>query len=208
MTPRPVPAGRFDRRSMLCALGASLSVPLLSGCGLRRRHEPLPPPMRAGTRLDAVFPQVDSYLDVRNAHTDERVAVRFMSDGRENRRALRRLDWMFRDWRDEEAPDIDRRIYWALAAMSNAAKRNGHSGQVTLLSGYRTAHTTNLLQSRGAGASSTSYHMRRRAADIRFEGIPPQQIAQLAEWLEVGGVGRYGSRFTHIDSGPVRTWGS
>ncbi|WP_159456676.1 YcbK family protein [Roseivivax jejudonensis] len=155
-----------------------------------------------------MFPNVDSYLDVKNAHTGEQVAVRFMSNGRERRRALHRLDWLFRDWREEEAPDIDRRIYWSLAAISDAAKRNGHSGQIILLSGYRTPHTTHLLQSRGTGASSTSYHMKRRAADIRLEGIPPEQIANLAEWLEVGGVGRYGSRFTHIDSGPIRTWGS
>ncbi|EPX86022.1 YcbK family protein [Salipiger mucosus] len=151
---------------------------------------------------------MDSHLDIKNAHTGEQVALRFMADGREKRRALRRLDWIFRDWRDEEAPEIDRRIYWALATLSNAVKQEGHAGQITLLSGYRTPETTHLLQSRGSGASSTSYHMKRRAADIRFEGIPPEEVARLAEWLEVGGVGRYGSRFTHIDSGPVRTWGS
>ncbi|ETW13875.1 hypothetical protein ATO8_03256 [Roseivivax marinus] len=207
MTTPPVSAGRFGRRRFLCTLGAGLTAPLVSGCGFRR-EEPLPSPARSGTRLDSVFPRVDSHLNIRNAHTGEHVAVRFMADGRERRRALRKLDWIFRDWRDEEAPDIDRRIYWTLAALSNEAKRNGHSGEITLLSGYRTMHTTQLLQSKSTGASSTSYHMRRRAADIRFEGIPPEQIARLAEWLEVGGVGRYGSRFTHIDSGPIRTWGS
>ena len=197
-------AGRFDRRGLLCAFGATL---LSAGCA-GRRYEELPPPTRAGSRLDDVFLRGDSYLKIRNAHTDERVSVRFMQDGRANRRALRRLDWMFRDWRAGEAPEIDRRIYWSLAALSDNARRHGHSGEITLLSGYRTMHTTKLLQSRSAGASSTSYHMKRRAADIRFEGIPPEQIARLAEWLEVGGVGRYGSRFTHIDTGPVRTWGS
>ena len=30
--------------------------------------------------------------------------------------------------------------------------------------------------------------------------------ADYAAWLQVGGIGRYGSGFTHIDSGPVRTW--
>ncbi|ETX15636.1 membrane protein [Roseivivax halodurans JCM 10272] len=207
MSTHPVSAGRIDRRRLLATLGAGLSVPLVAGCGIRS-HEPLPDPSRPGTRLDAMVRDVDSHLNVVNAHTGERVAVRFMSGGRERRGALRKLDWIFRDWRDEEAPDIDRRVYWALAALSNSAKRNGHSGEITLLSGYRTAHTTQLLQSQSAGASSTSYHMRRRAADIRFEGIPPQEVARLAEWFEVGGVGRYGSRFTHIDSGPVRTWGS
>ncbi|CUH40958.1 Peptidase M15 [Jannaschia seosinensis] len=200
-------AGRFNRRGLLCALGAGLTTPILSGCG-GRGYEKLPPPTRSGTRLDNVFPRGDSYLDIRNAHTDERVAVRFMEDGRPNQSALRRLDWVFRDWRGGEAPDIDHRIYWSLAALSNTARRRGHSGQITLLSGFRTPQTTRLLQSRGGGATSNSYHMRRRAADIRFEGIPPEQVADMAEWLQVGGVGRYGSAFTHIDSGPLRTWGS
>lgn len=200
-------AGRFNRRGFLGAIGAGLSIPLLSGCG-GRNYERLPPPTRANTRLDYYFPRGDAYLNIVNAHTDERVAVRFMNDGRESRRALRKLDWVFRDWREGEAPDIDRRIYWSLAALSNSARREGHSGQITLLSGFRTPQTTRHLQSRGVGAATKSYHMRRRAADIRFEGIPPQHVADMAEWLQVGGVGRYGSSFTHIDSGPIRTWGS
>lgn len=199
--------GRFNRRGLLGAFGASLAAPLLSGCA-GRRYEALPPPTRSGSRLDMLFPRGDSYLDIRNAHTDERVAVRFMDGRRPNRRALRQLDWVFRDWRGGEAPDMDQRIYWSLAALSHEARRQGHSGQITLLSGFRTPETTQLLQSRGVGAASKSYHMQRRAADIRFDGIPPEQIADVAEWLQVGGVGRYGSSFTHIDSGPIRTWGS
>ncbi|SEL88323.1 protein of unknown function [Roseivivax marinus] len=180
MITQPVSAGRFGRRRFLGTLGASLALPLVSGCGFRS-SEPLPPPSRAGTRLDAVFPQVDSHPNIRNAHTGEQVALRFMANGRERRGPLHTLDWIFRDWRAEEAEDIDRRIYWTLAALTNEAKRNGHSGEITLLSGFRTAHTTRVLQSRSSGASSTSYHMLRRAADIRFEGIPPEEIARLAE---------------------------
>lgn len=200
-------AGGINRRRLLCALGAGLATPLVSSCG-RRGHTELPPPTRANTRLDMVFPRMDSYLNIRNAHTGETVALRFMDDGRENKRALKKLDWVFRDWRAGEAPDIDRRIYWSMATLSNFARRNGHSGQVTLLSGFRTPQTTRHLQRRGVGAASKSYHMKRRAADIRFDGIPPEQVAAMAEWLQIGGVGRYGSSFTHIDSGPIRTWGA
>ncbi|MGR3633113.1 uncharacterized protein YcbK (DUF882 family) [Limimaricola soesokkakensis] len=200
------PAGRVTRRKLVCALGAGLATPLLSGCAARG-YEKLPPPTRSGSRLDFVFPKGDSYLDISNAHTGERTALRFMKNGRTDRRALQRLDWLFRDWRDGEAPSIDPRIYWGLAALSDAVRRQGHSGQITLLSGFRTPQTTRLLQSRGGGAASNSYHMRRRAADIQFAGIPTEEVANIAEWLQVGGVGRYhGSDFTHIDSGPIRTW--
>ncbi|QFU09709.1 Peptidase M15 [Rhodobacteraceae bacterium THAF1] len=199
--------GRFGRREILFGLGASAALPLLSGCG-RRAYEELPPPTRADTRLDNVFPHVDSYLNIKNAHTDERVAVQFMKNGRESRRAIRKLDWVFRDWREDEAPDMDRRIYWGLATLTTIARQNGHSGEITLLSGFRTPRTTQHLRSKGIGAATKSYHMRRRAADIRLDGVPPQQVANVAEWLQIGGVGRYGDSFTHIDTGPIRTWGA
>ncbi len=196
---------RINRRGLLCALGAGLATPLLSGCA--GGYEKLPSPSRPGSRLDSLMPGIDSWLDVTNAHTGERVALRFADDGRYRPRAMRRLDWVFRDWRDNRDPDIDPRVYWSLAALSNSARRQGHSGQVTLLSGYRTRRTTRHLQSQGTGASSNSYHMRRRAADFRVEGMPMEEVAGMAEWLQVGGVGRYaGSDFTHIDTGPVRSW--
>jgi uncharacterized protein YcbK (DUF882 family) len=197
-------ASRFSRRGLICALGAGLAAPLLSGCA-GPGYDKLPSPVRTGSRLDGLISRVDSYLDVTNAHTGERVVLRFMEDGRTNSRALRRLDWVFRDWRDGEDPDIDQRIYWSLAALSDTARRQGHSGRITLLSGFRTSQTTQLLQSRSGGASSNSYHMKRRAADIRLEGVDMEQVAAMAEWLQVGGVGRYAG-FTHIDSGPIRTW--
>ncbi len=199
-------AGQMTRRNLVCALSATFATPLLSGCAARG-YEKLPPPTRSGTRLDFMFPRGDSYLDITNAHTGERSALRFMKDGRADRRALRQLDWLFRDWRDGEDPSMDHRIYWGMSALSDAVRRQGHSGQIILLSGFRTPQTTRLLQSRGAGASSNSYHMKRRAADIQFEGIPTDDVADLAQWLQIGGVGRYhGSNFTHIDTGPVRTW--
>lgn len=196
-------ASRLNRRGLICALGAGLATPLLSGCS--EGYEKLPPPSRPGSRLDGLMHRLDAWLDVTNAHTGERVALRFAEGGRYHQRAVRRLDWVFRDWRANRDPDIDPRLYWSLAALSNSARQQGQSGQITLLSGYRTRRTTRLLQSQGAGASSNSYHMRRRAADIRVDGMSEEEVAALAEWLQVGGVGRYGS-FTHVDTGPIRTW--
>lgn len=198
-------SGLLGRRNLLRGLGASLALPLVAGCG--QRYEPLPSPWRPGSRLDSVVQGIDPYLDITNAHTGERVMTRFARDGRYDDRAIRKLDWLFRDWRQNKAPDIDPRVYWGLAAISDAARFDGHSGQLTLLSGYRSKRTNDMLRAKGGGAASNSYHIRRRAADIRVAGVEAGQIADYAEWLQVGGVGRYrGDGFTHIDSGPTRTW--
>ena len=195
----------LGRRTVLRALGGGLALPLVAGCA--PRYEALPSPSRPGSRLDSLMPVTDSYLDVTNQNTGESVALRFIDDGNYDRRAIRRLDWLFRDWRQNRDPEIDPRVYWGLAALSDAARREGHSGKITLLSGFRTKRTNNMLRSQGKGAASNSYHTRRRAADIRLDGVPMEQVADYAEWLQIGGVGRYhGSDFTHIDSGPIRTW--
>jgi uncharacterized protein YcbK (DUF882 family) len=196
--------GRLGRRHLLGGLAGAAALSLLSGCG---GLEPLPSPWRPGSRLDLLVPTIDPFLDVTHAHTGDRAALSFVAGGDYDRRALRRLDWVFRDWRQNHDPEIDRRIYWALAALSNEARRQGASGRIELLSGYRTRRTNRMLRARGVGAAANSYHTRRRAADIRLDGIPAGQVADWAEWLQIGGVGRYpGNRFTHIDSGELRGW--
>jgi uncharacterized protein YcbK (DUF882 family) len=205
MTIETAAEARLDRRKLLLGLGAAATLPFLAGCG--ERLEPLPSPWRPGSRLDSLVPTTDPYLDIRNGNTGERVALRFADNGDYNPDAMRRLRWIFRDWRQNKAPDIDPRLYWALAAISGSARADGQSGQITLLSGYRTKRTNNMLRKRGTGAASNSYHLRRRAADIRLDGVEPGQVADYAEWLQIGGVGRYpNDGFTHVDSGPTRTW--
>ena len=204
MTVETTAKGRLGRRDLLRGFGGAALLPLLGACAAN--YEKLPGPMRPGSRLDSLMGAIDPHLDITNAHTNERVNLRFYEGGTYNRRAIRQFDWLFRDWRRNESPDIDPRVYWGLAAIADAARKQGHSGQITLLSGFRTKQTNDMLRRQGGGASSSSYHMRRRAADIRLDGIPPSEIADYATWLQVGGVGRYGSGFTHIDSGPIRVW--
>jgi len=59
------------------------------------------------------------------------------------------------------------------------------------------------------GGGARSQHLYGRAADIKVVGVSPHVVADYAETLNPGGLGRY-STFTHIDSrtnGPAR-WGS
>lgn len=146
-------------------------------------------------------------LDVTNVHTGERMTLRFADGGQTNPSAIRQLDHLFRDWRVNEAPAIDERIYWSLAALSEIARQDGHSGRVELLSGFRSQQTNQMLRQGTSGVASNSFHTQGRAADIRLEGVEPAKVAAWAEWLQIGGVGRYPrSGFTHVDSGPIRGW--
>jgi len=65
-----------------------------------------------------------------------------------------------------------------------------------------------MLRSRSSGVARNSLHMQGQAADLRVEGRSVRQVAAAAESCSAGGVGRYsGSNFTHMDCGPVRSWG-
>ncbi len=192
----------FDRRKLLCALGAALATPFVSA------------PVRAdivipatGGRLDDLLSTIDPHLEVANVNTGEHMATDFVERGSYDDRALNSLDWFFRDWRNDQGTVMDRRIYWALAAVAAYARRQGASGRIMLVAGFRSPESTNLLRASGGGASSNSFHMRGRAADIQVEGMPTEEVAGYAQWLQLGGVGYYPDEgFTHIDTGPVRLW--
>ena len=49
------------------------------------------------------------------------------------------------------------------------------------------------------GGSPGSQHILGRAADIRIAGVDPQLVYELADQMEVGGLGEY-SNFTHVDT--------
>lgn len=164
-------------------------------------------PIRPGSRLDRLVPSIDPVLRIVNAHTDERADVRFFTASGYDLAAVERLNWLWRDWRQGEAPQIDVRLWWGLAAIRAAAMKDGHSGDQILLSGFRTKSTNDMLRRRGYGAASRSLHLQARATDFRMEGIPTADLARFAAWLEIGGTGKYlRSGFVHIDSGDRRSW--
>lgn len=69
---------------------------------------------------------------------------------------------------------------------------------VTISSGYRTPAYNGSI-----GGSSSSYHVKGRAADIQVKGVNPALVGMYAESLNVGGIGLYAyidGGFVHIDT--------
>lgn len=59
------------------------------------------------------------------------------------------------------------------------------------------------------GGAKQSQHVRATAADIVVDGVDPAEVADFAEILGFGGIGRY-KTFTHVDvrpNGPARWQG-
>jgi len=190
----------FSRRDMFlgaAALTATLAIPTAA----------------VASRLDNLKPIITPELRLFNANTGERMSAVFWRDGQYVEQELRRIDWLMRDWREAEMLSVDRDLIWGLAAIREAAMRDGHNGEIRFLSGYRSRKTNDMLRNTGHGAARNSLHIKAQAIDFSLPGVPVRPISQYAEWLEMGGVGYYPGSFIHIDTGKMfndkgqrRTW--
>lgn len=190
----------FSRRNMLLCVGAAVAgLPSLASATATIKPE---------TRLDKLVSKITPRLDLVNVHTDEKISLRYHGPTGYDLDAIRKINWLMRDWRQDELVQMDVRLFWALSAIRMAAINDGHSGVMYLLSGYRTEKTNRMLAKKNGGVARNSLHLEGKASDITMEGVSIKALADYATWLQVGGVGSYRrSNFVHIDSGRTRRWG-
>jgi uncharacterized protein YcbK (DUF882 family) len=143
-------------------------------------------------------------LSLYNVHTGERLAVRYVADGRFDGDALSRLSHFLRDWREGAAIAIDPQVIDILATLQAAT---GSQAPVYVLSGYRTPRTNALLARTSDLVARNSLHIRGMAVDFVLPDRDLRALRDHAVSLRAGGVGYYpGHGFLHVDSGRVRTW--
>ena len=119
---------------------------------------------------------------------------------------MQRLNNILRDVRSDEVRSIDPRLIDTLSA---AQRLIGFDRPLSVISGYRSQRTNDMLRRRSSGVAKKSYHVKGMAADLRMEGVSVELLQRAGKRIGAGGVGIYTkSNFVHLDSGPVRTWGS
>lgn len=160
----------------------------------------------SASRIETLRPVIPPKLRMWNANTDEKIYSVFWKDGAYDEQELRRLDWFMRDWREAEIKPCSRDLLWGLAAIREAAMRDGHTGEIRFLSGYRSRKTNDHLRAIGRGAARNSLHIKAKAVDFSVLGVPVKSISQYAQWLDIGGVGYYPGSFVHMDTGSRRSW--
>ena len=143
-------------------------------------------------------------LSIQRVQTGETFDDIYWKDGRYDREALRRLDWVFRDPSLDEATPMDPRLFDVLHTM---ARLLDAAEAFQVVSGYR-APETNAARARASRrVSRVSLHMSGMAADVRLPGRDSTAMARLAAEMQVGGVGLYRrDGFVHLDCGPARRW--
>lgn len=186
-----VPAFSMIPRRRLVAFAASVAAALVAGT--------------ADTQ-DAVANGDTRQISMVHEHTGESVTVVFKRDGRYDRAALDQLNWLLRDWRENEATKMDPRLF---DVIWEAQRSIGSTGPLRIVCGYRSPKTNGMLRRRSSGVAENSQHTAGKAIDFFLPDASIDQIRAAGMRLQRGGVGWYprsGSPFVHLDVGSVRSW--
>jgi uncharacterized protein YcbK (DUF882 family) len=145
-------------------------------------------------------------LKMYSARTGENLDAIYWIDGNYIPEVMEEVNHFFRDWRNDQVHRIDTRTVDIISATHNLLEA---SEPFMLLSGYRSPETNAMLRRNSRGVARNSRHMIGQAADLRARSRSVSQVARAALACNAGGVGRYSrSDFTHVDCGPVRSWGA
>ena len=139
-------------------------------------------------------------------HTKETISILYKKDGTYVPEALKKLNWFLRDWRKNDATEMDPKTIDIVWEMHNEL---GSQQPVHIISGYRSRGTNEMLRKTVGGQASQSQHITGKAIDIHFPDIPIRQLRYSAMIRERGGVGYYPTSalpFVHVDTARVRSW--
>ncbi|MEA2994960.1 MAG: hypothetical protein QOG74_509 [Alphaproteobacteria bacterium] len=145
-------------------------------------------------------------ISLHHVHTGEDLTITYKRDGRYDEAALKKLNWLLRDWRRSEDTRMDPRlidVVWEVSREFNA------QSPIQVICGYRAPQTNSMLRRRSRGVAQFSQHTLGRAMDFYIPGVSLEAQREAGLRLQRGGVGYYpssGSPFVHLDVGSVRHW--
>lgn len=158
----------------------------------------------AASPAQRFFLHGDGVLHLENAHTREKVVVRFRNaDGTYSEDALMKIDAIFRSRGDDERTRVALRLVEVIDYLEDTEQPR----PLQLVSGYRSEGYNAALIAKGGQAARSSMHSEGLAADLRFGGVDHRALWERLRALECCGAGFYEkSGFLHVDTGKPRFW--
>ncbi|MFC5513477.1 DUF882 domain-containing protein [Massilia jejuensis] len=147
---------------------------------------------------------VERTLRLYNTHTGESLRSVFWAEGQFIPDALKDINKLLRDHRNDKIAEMDPKLIVLLNDVSN---HFGEAPTLHIISGYRSPESNAKLAAASGGVAKHSMHMDGKAIDIRLPGKNLAQLHKAAMAMRGGGVGYYpDSQFVHMDTGRVRYW--
>jgi len=141
-----------------------------------------------------------------NIHTKETLDIVYMRDGKRLPDAMKQINWLLRDWRENEKASMDPELIDLLWEIRSEL---GTQVPTHVISGFRSSKTNRMLRKTRGGQAKKSQHILGKAMDIQFPDVPLKKLRYSALIRERGGVGYYPTSalpFVHIDTGRTRHW--
>ena len=144
-------------------------------------------------------------LALRSVHTGEEMNLVVPKSLNVSNSAMVKFSHLCRDWRYNQAQNMDPGLIRILAKICDESKDDKRSISVEILSGFRTHSTNEMLRRRSVMVAKNSFHKLGKALDFRLPDIELPQTKASADRYAYGGLGVY-KNFIHIDTGPQRRW--
>jgi uncharacterized protein YcbK (DUF882 family) len=143
-------------------------------------------------------------LRLYNTHTGESLRSVFWAEGQFIPDALKDINKLLRDHRNDKIADMDPKL---ILLLNDVSDKFGDGQTLHIISGYRSPESNAKLAAASNGVAKHSMHMDGKAIDIRMPGKNLAQLQKAAMSMKAGGVGYYpDSQFVHMDTGRVRYW--
>ena len=143
-------------------------------------------------------------LRLYNTHTGESLRSVFWAEGQFIPDALKDINKLLRDHRNDKIAEMDPKL---IVLLNDVSDKFGDNQVLHIISGYRSPESNAKLAAASNGVARHSMHMEGKAIDIRMPGKDLAQLHKAAMAMKSGGVGYYpDSQFVHMDTGRVRYW--
>ena len=143
-------------------------------------------------------------LRLYNTHTGESLRSVFWAEGQFIPDALKDINKLLRDHRNDKIAEMDPKL---ILLLNDVSDKFGDNQVLHIISGYRSPESNAKLAAASNGVAKHSMHMDGKAIDIRLPGKNLAQLHKAAMSMKAGGVGYYpDSQFVHMDTGRVRYW--
>jgi uncharacterized protein YcbK (DUF882 family) len=143
-------------------------------------------------------------LRLYNTHTGESLRSVFWAEGQFIPDALKDINKLLRDHRNDKIAEMDPKL---IVLLNDVSDKFGDNQVLHIISGYRSPESNAKLAAASDGVAKHSMHMDGKAIDIRMPGRNLAQLHKAAMSMKAGGVGYYpDSQFVHMDTGRVRYW--
>jgi uncharacterized protein YcbK (DUF882 family) len=147
-------------------------------------------------------------ISLHHVHTDENLTITYKKNGQYDDDALKKINWIMRDWRKNHSTTMDPK---EIVLLWEVYQEVGAKEPIYIICGYRSPSTNEMLRnrSRNSGVARHSQHTLGKAFEFFIPGVPVDKLRAAAMKAQGGGVGYYptsGSPFVHLDIGNVRAW--